>query len=203
MKKILLTTAAVMAISSSAMAAECDFYAKGTLGGIFPSNKTVKISGENKSFKGSFRPDVNLGVGYYAMDNVRLGLDLGYTFGPNYTNTKDIIKTKADCKAFSAILEGFVDVADLSAAKIFLGAGVGLGHLTGKVKGDINAKLKNANNFAYKVGAGVSTEFTQGVIGEFSAEWRDLGDISLKSKDFKDKIRVQGPRIALGIRFNL
>ena len=142
MKKILLTTAAVAAISTSAFAdmMENQFFLRGDVSGVmFSKFKTdgVKI----KSNKVGFGIDV--GAGYYVMDNVRVELVYNQPFSSNFKGSKatgaaipaqaaattvDVdtniaYKHKPTIRALFARVSG--DVVDLGMGKIFLTGGLG------------------------------------------------------------------------------
>jgi opacity protein-like surface antigen len=205
MKKILLTTAAALTIATSTVyAAEDTFYVKGQIGWD-KLDKIQKAKSTNDVFLG-------LGVGYYVMDNVRADLTFDHYVNPTYkiSNTDGDVKFTGKVKAHADTLmvNGFVDLFDVSVAKIFAGAGVGMSMLSGKynVKGSDNttdsAKFKKKNNFAYAVHLGASTEFASGINGELTYSYRNLGKMKAPKKDIKAGT-VKGHHIAAGVRFDI
>ena len=205
MKKILLTTAAVLTLAtSSAYAAEDMFYVKGQVGW----DKLDKIKG----MKSNNNVFLGLGVGYYVMDNVRADLTFDHYVNPTYkiSTTENNVKLTGKVKAHADTLmvNGFVDLFDVSVAKIFAGAGVGMSMLSGKatVNGSdgstTSIKYKKKNNFAYAVHLGASTEFASGVNGELTYSYRNLGKMK-GPKNEKSVGTVKGHHIAAGVRFDI
>ena len=209
MKKILLTTAAALTIATSTVyAAEDTFYVKGQVGW----DKLDKIQ-DAKSTNDVF---LGLGVGYYVMDNVRADLTFDHYVNPTYkiSNTDGDVKFTGKVKAHADTLmvNGFVDLFDVSVAKIFAGAGVGMSMVSGKCTDTYNlpdgttttdsAKFKKKNNFAYAVHLGASTEFASGVNGELTYSYRDLGKMK-GPKNEKSVGTVKGHHIAAGVRFDI
>jgi len=157
MKKILLTTAAVAAISTSAFAAdmmENQFFLRGDVSGVmfskFKTSDADAGSVKIKSNKVGFGIDV--GAGYYVMDNVRVELVYNQPFASNFKGstatgkalvtapalaanptaaqiaantvvTNVSIKHKPTVRALFARVSG--DVIDLGMGKIFLTGGLG------------------------------------------------------------------------------
>ena len=205
MKKILLTTAAALTIATSTVyAAEDTFYVKGQVGWD-KLDKIQKAKSTNDVFLG-------LGVGYYVMDNVRADLTFDHYVNPTYkiSTTENNVKLTRKVKAHADTLmvNGFVDLFDVSVAKIFAGAGVGMSMLSGKatVNGSdgstTSIKYKKKNNFAYAVHLGASTEFASGVNGELTYSYRNLGKMK-GPKNEKSVGTVKGHHIAAGVRFDI
>ncbi len=205
MKKILLTTAAALTIATSTVyAAEDTFYVKGQIGW----DKLAKIQ-KAKSTNDVF---LGLGVGYYVMDNVRADLTFDHYVNPRYkiSNTENNVKftRKVKAHADTLMVNGFVDLFDVSVAKIFAGAGVGMSMLSGKdtVNGSdgstTSMKFKKKNNFAYAVHLGASTEFSSGINGELTYSYRNLGKMK-GPKNEKSAGTVKGNHIAAGVRFDI
>jgi opacity protein-like surface antigen len=232
MKKILLTSAAVLTLAtSSTYAAEGMFYVKGQVGwdklDKLKFNKDVKLKSSNNVFLG-------LGVGYYIMDNVRADLTFDHYVNPNHkgsstmmveddnngiiteVNAKANFKIKSQADTF--MINGFVDLFDVSVAKIFAGAGVGMSMISSKVTGTIPpftlpdgstdsatmdvVKYKKKNNFAYALHLGVSTEFALGVSGELTYSYRDMGKFKTP-KDGPSLGAFKGHHVAAGVRFDI
>ena len=144
MKKILLTTAAVAAISTSAFAdmMENQFYLTGAVDGVMFS----KFKTEGTKIKPKFGFGIDIGAGYYVMDNVRVELVYNRPFvtsmkgtaandaalstaigGTSVINAKSYsnktLKHKPTINALFARVSG--DVVDLGMGKIFLTGGLG------------------------------------------------------------------------------
>jgi len=201
MKKILLTAAAVATLATStAYAAEDIFYVKGQVGW----DKLNKVSGA-KSKSDVF---AGVGVGYYVMDNLRADLTFDHYFNPEHKITRKNVTTKAKSNANTLMVNGFVDLFDVSVAKVFAGAGVGISMVSGKVNtpahtdtnGNAQAansyKHKKKNNFAYALHLGASTEFAPGVNGELTYSFRDVGKA-------KGGAKLKGHHVAVGVRFDI
>jgi opacity protein-like surface antigen len=215
MKKLLLAAATSAAIlSSTAFAAEENtFYLKANAG----ANKMNQVKENKTKLKSKFTPVLDLGVGYYIMDNVRTDLTLGFVFNPEqkktYTNNyggKTTGKSKANITTL--MLNGYVDMFDISIAKIFAGAGVGLSRVKEKQSesystgGSWSASSKTKTNVAYQLTLGASAEVAPGVNAELAYKWMDYG----KSKFKKDKNgytpkgnSFKGHHVVAGIRFDL
>ena len=197
MKKILLAAATVATLASScAYAAEDTFYVKGQVGWD-KLNKVKGLKSKNNVFLG-------LGVGYYVMDNVRADLTWDHYFDPKHKGTIDGEKVKLKSKADTLMVNGFVDLFDVSVAKVFAGAGVGMSMISGKISDeDDSYKIKKKNNFAYAVHLGAATEFAPGVNGELTYSFRDMGKFK-KAKDSNVLFSaLKGHHVAAGVRFDL
>jgi opacity protein-like surface antigen len=192
MKKVLLTAAAVSVLAtSSASAVEDMFYVKANVGW----SKLNKVEGAKS------KNDVHFGVGagYNVMDNARVDLTFDHFVNPTFKATGG--KLKGDINTL--LLNGYFDVFNVDAMKVFVGAGVGLGQVKAKgtdVTGSSSAKKTNTFAFAGYVGTGY--EFTQGVTGELSYSYRDMG----KTKKFGNgakAVHFRGHHVTAGVRFDI
>lgn len=197
MKKILLAAATVATLASScAYAAEDTFYVKGQVGWD-KLNKVKGLKSKNNVFLG-------LGVGYYVMDNVRADLTWDHYFDPKHKGTIDGEKVKLKSKADTLMVNGFVDLFDVSVAKVFAGAGVGMSMISGKISDeDDSYKIKRKNNFAYAVHLGAATEFAPGVNGELTYSFRDMGKFKKNKDSTISAPSLKGHHVAAGVRFDL
>ncbi|BBB56993.1 adhesin [Candidatus Megaera polyxenophila] len=197
MKKILLAAATVATLASScAYAAEDTFYVKGQVGWD-KLNKVKGLKSKNNVFLG-------LGVGYYVMDNVRADLTWDHYFDPKHKGTIDGEKVKLKSKADTLMVNGFVDLFDVSVAKVFAGAGVGMSMISGKISDeDDSYKIKKKNNFAYAVHLGAATEFAPGVNGELTYSFRDMGKFKKNKDSTISASSLKGHHVAAGVRFDL
>ncbi len=208
MKKILLAAATVATLASScAYAAEDTFYVKGQVGWD-KLNKIKSLKSKNNVFLG-------LGVGYYVMDNVRADLTWDHYFDPKHKGTASVkgvnrSNTKLKSKADTLMINGFVDLFDVSVAKVFAGAGIGMSMIKGKVTAPaqgtasaISESTKKKNNFAYAVHLGAATEFAPGVNGELTYSYRDMGKFKKKKDSNFSFSALKGHHIAAGVRFDL
>ena len=208
MKKILLAAATVATLASScAYAAEDTFYLKGQVGWD-KLNKIKGLKSKNNVFLG-------LGVGYYVMDNVRADLTWDHYFDPKHKGTAsvngvNVSNTKLKSKADTLMINGFVDLFDVSVAKVFAGAGIGMSMIKGKVTAPaqdtvpaISESTKKKNNFAYAVHLGAATEFAPGVNGELTYSYRDMGKFKKKKDSNLSFSALKGHHVAAGVRFDL
>lgn len=208
MKKILLAAATVATLASScAYAAEDTFYVKGQVGWD-KLNKIKGLKSKNNVFLG-------LGVGYYVMDNVRADLTWDHYFDPKHKGTTSVdgvsrSNTKLKSKADTIMINGFVDLFDVSVAKVFAGAGIGMSMIKGKVTAPaqgtapaISESTKKKNNFAYAVHLGAATEFAPGVNGELTYSYRDMGKFKKKKDSKLSFSALKGHHVAAGVRFDL
>ena len=199
MKKVLLTAAAVSVLATScAYAMEDMFYVKANVGW----SKLNKVKGAKS------KNDVHFGVsaGCHVMDNARVDLAFDHFVSP--VHKKRTKKLKGDINTL--LLNGYFDVFDVDAMKVFVGAGVGLGQVKTKYSDSSDsdsgtAKQKNTFAFAGYVGAGY--EFTQGATGELSYSYRDMG----KTKKINTKnggtvvsaVHYRGHNVTAGVRFDI
>ena len=212
MKKILLAAATVATLASScAYAAEDTFYVKGQVGWD-KLNKIKGLKSKNNVFLG-------LGVGYYVMDNVRADLTWDHYFDPKHKGTLSIqgvnlSNTKLKSKADTLMINGFVDLFDVSVAKVFAGAGVGMSMIKGKISVPAqtvngvavpaqSSSSKKKNNFAYAVHLGAATEFAPGVNGELTYSYRDMGKFKKNKDNNLSFSALKGHHVAAGVRFDL
>jgi opacity protein-like surface antigen len=193
MKKILLTTAAVAVLAtSSAQAIENDFFIK-VNAGYSKMSKVQSAKSKNDIFFG-------VGAGYYVMDNVRADLTFEHFVNPTFK--KDGKKIKGEVNTL--LLNGFIDLFDISLAKVFVGAGIGGSQVKAKITGDSvaasNGTAKQQYNLAYALYLGSSVEFAPGVTGEVTYSYRAMGKTKQQNKidyDFK------GHNVGAGVRFDL
>ena len=241
MKKLLLTTAAAAILTSaSAYAATGDFYLKANAGWSKLNNLEEKVifqqrlpvNLKNKSENTGF---AGIGIGYNFLDNARVDLTYDHFFDhtlkqsadhpiPNPSDVRRAdahvkIHSKTKLKLDTVLLNFYVDLFDLSAAKIFAGAGAGVSFFSAKIKGKANidvplrpgaphwvynndnlsAKAKNKTDLAYALHLGGSTEFTDCVHGELTYSFRDFGEV----KVLAEKQRLRAHQVAAGIRVDL
>ncbi len=193
MRKILLTAAAVAVLStSSAYAMEDMFYVKANVGW----SKLTKIS----ALKSNNDVFFGVGAGYYVMDNARVDLTFDHFVNP--THKKGNVKLKGD--ANTLLLNGYVDLFDVDAFKVFVGAGVGAGQVKAKKSGEAlavnNGTAKQKTGLAFAGYVGGSYEFTPGVTGELAYSYRDMG----KTKKINGNgFHYRGHHVGAGVRFDI
>jgi len=186
MKKYLVTAIAVSIFAtSSAIAADSNFFVKANAG-LSKLNKTSNLKSDNTSFIGA-------GVGYNIMDNVRADLTFDHFINPSFKAQGS--KIKADINTF--LLNGYIELFDISITKLFVGGGAGIAHVKTKSINSVTTKSKAGNNFSYAAYIGVSTEFAPSFHGELAYSWRDFA----VQKD--NNPRLKGHHVAAGIRFDI
>lgn len=209
MKKIIMTTVAAMAISSTALAdAENTFYIKGALGGQFLSENKL---GDDK-YKSKFAPYLAFGPGYYILDNVRADLTFEYYINPGYKIKKlpaGMSSDKIEANVAALMLSGYVDLFDVSIAKVHAGLGIGLSQVSAKNKyaavggvSDSN-KFKNKTNFAWAATVGLNSELADGVKGEISYSYKDFGKPKKPTGATTNMKSVGGHHVTFGVRFDI
>lgn len=218
MKKILLTAAAISVLAtSSAYAMENKFYVKANVGwSKFNQIKADTIFG---SIKAKSKNDVHVGIGagYNVMDNFRVDLTFDHYVNPTHKWSKSVngatanIKLKSDINTL--LLNGFFDIFEVDAMKIFVGAGIGASQLKGKITGSgtINGvtrsesfKIKREYKFAFAGYVGAGYEFTPGVTGELSYSYRNLGKLGKDGRNSDDNpLEIRGHHVTAGVRFDI
>lgn len=201
MKKILLTTAACAVLAASpAFAAEGDFYV-GLNGGwakmkAFNEANTGKFKSKNDAY-------ISAAVGYSIMDNTRVGLTFDHFFNPQFThNNNGNFSAKYKLDVNSLLVNGYVDLFDVSIMKVFAGAGVGFSRMSAKTSvttlgTTVSSKIKANNYFAYTLRAGVSAEVAPGVYAEGSYGFSDFGKLKTLKK------QIQAHQVGAGVRFEM
>ncbi len=202
MKKLLLVAAATAALSTSVMAEDGAFYLRGDVGANFLTKEKI----DGNKFKGKTATGLDLGVGYYVMENVRGELVYTHLFNPEASHSGDGYKVKSKANINALMVKGLVDVADLSAGKIFVGAGIGASQLEDKATlndaGDITiTKFKKKTNFCFTVGGGVGFEVADGVKADVQYGYTDFG--KAKSVDGVSPLRRKTNAVKAGIRVEI
>jgi opacity protein-like surface antigen len=212
MKKILMLAATTAMLSTTAFAdAENMFYVKANVG----ANWMNKVNTDGIKTKTKAAPIFLLGVGYYAMDNVRADLTIEMISNPvlKGTGTSTTYNTKASVKhkgqVGALMVNGYVDMFDVSVAGIFAGAGVGVARVKTKSSATTDGvtesdSTKNKTNVAYQLTLGAAAEVAPGVKAELAYSWRDYGKTG-KYKTTKDakKIAFRGHNVMAGVKFDL
>ena len=218
MKKLLLTVAAVSVLAtSSAYAMENKFYVKANVGwSKFNQIKADTFLGTIKA-KSNNDVHVGIGAGYNVMDNFRVDLTFDHYVNPTHKWSKSAnggsgsVKLKSDVNTL--LLNGFFDIFEVDAMKIFVGAGIGASQLKGKITGSgtVNGvtrsasfKIKQEYKFAFAGYVGAGYEFTDGVTGELSYSYRNLGKLGKDGKNSDDNpFEIRGHHVTAGVRFDI
>lgn len=193
MKKIILSAiASTCFLASSANAVESDFFVKANIA-YSKLNKVKSIKSKNDIAFG-------IGAGYNYLDNVRLDLTFDHFVNPKFKSKDKTISGNIN----TLLLNGFVDLVDISVAKIFAGVGAGVGQAQAKISGDQNlannGKAKQRYSLAYALYLGTGVEFAPGITAEVAYSYRSLGETKkLNGSD----IKFQGQHLSAGLRFDL
>ena len=193
MKKIILSAiVSTCFLASSVNAVESDFFVKANI--VY--SKLNKV----KSIKSKKDTTFAIGTGYNYLDNVRIDLTFDHFVNPKFKSKDKTISGDIN----TLLLNGFVDLVDISIAKIFAGFGTGAGQAQAKVSGDQdpknNGKAKQRYSLAYALYLGAGAEFAPGITAEVMCSYRSLGE----TKKLNDSdIKFQGKHLSVGLRFDL
>lgn len=219
MKKSILTatTAAALLISTTALAdSQNAYFLKGNIGAGYLRALTDKeTSFKLKSQVGMF---FGAGVGYYLMENVRIDLTLDHYVAPelkksgNVPGATSLVVVRHKAHLDSLMINGLVDLMDVSIIKVFTGVGVGLSHIREHIYKNGSGITENSigsgkkNNIAYAIHLGASTVLNPGINADLTYSWRDFG----KTKSAKNalgaevaKTHYRGHHLAIGFRFDM
>lgn len=210
MKKILLTTAAVAAISTSAFAemgmSEDSFYLRADVLG----SKFNKVSAWGMSHKSKWDVGLDVGAGYRIMDNMRAELVYNYAFNPKMKHSETNFSSRVKINAQSLMVRGLVDLADLGMAKLYAGAGLGWAQVGAKYTeagsaaiAGYSAKAGNKNNLAWSLHAGSGFSVADGVTLDIGYSFRDYGKTKAFNKDNGGKVAVRSHNLSAGVRFDI
>ena len=199
MKKVLLTAAAVSVLTTSSVYAMEDmFYVKANAGW----SKLNKVNAPGAKLKSKNDVHFGVGSGYHVMDNARVDLTFDHFVNPVHKRRAE--KLKGDINTL--LLNGYFDVLNVDAMKVFVGAGLGIGQVKSKHSDSNLGAAKQKNTFAFAGYVGAGYEFTQGVTGELTYSYRDMG----KTEKYKSKnsfsgseAHYRGHHVTAGIVFDI
>ena len=208
MKKILLTTATLATIASSAFAAEhdtpythSDIYMRlDMLGQKFKKTSINSNIYKNKNYSYG----LDLGLGYHITKKIRAEIVYNHNFITRFKN--NLSKGKADTKAI--FVRSMLDVITFEKAQLFIGAGAGFARTGYKLNGR-TYKAKAKNNFAYSFHAGGAIDIAEGVMLETSWGMRNYGATgALTDKESnvtldQSKVKLRSQLVSLGLRFDV
>ena len=188
MKKILLTTAAaLLVIAPSTQATGDGFFAKVNLG-YSQLNKA-------KGLKAKKAMSFGIGAGSYIMDNVRADLTFDHFVKPTFKSNNKKITGEVN----TLLLNGFIDIFDISLINVFVGAGIGGSQVKAKTDGD-NDKAKQKYNAACALYLGSSIEFAPKIHAELAYSYRIMG----KTKSIKNQsVNFKGHNLSAGLRLDI
>ena len=207
MKKIILSAlaASILSVSSFSHAKEDQFYVKGQIGGV----KLDKTQSNSTKLKSSNTGFFGLGIGYYITDSIRGDLTYDYYANPSHKGTTQKNFTlKYKSHASTLMVNGFVDLFEVEAIKIFTGAGVGMSMINAKTtltftnKKTATDKAKTKNNFAYALYLGAAKEFAPSINADITYSYKDMGNFKKSQKGFSLG-GLKGHHVSAGIRFDI
>ncbi len=222
MKKILLTTAALVAFNGSAFAdasshSLLSYMASNSYVGIEAGwhklldykQRYKDINGKKNTINGSHMAILGLRAGFKLDDSTRMDLSYHYFFNAQHdkkikdssSNTEN--KISRDYQIHTLMLNGYYDFADLGMAKLYAGAGIGasiykLKHKeveTGKP--DYKANVPTHAQFTYQLTVGASTELAQGMNLDLAYNWRHINANGITN------IPLKATGITLGLRYDM
>jgi opacity protein-like surface antigen len=219
MKKFLVLAAAASLSASSALANAGDFYVKGTAGYAKFNNEKLKSGGDFVKLKSkSGGATFGIGAGYYITDIIRADLmlehfsNIQHKFSGLYSGNAVNLNLKS--RSTAAMINGYVDFANVGDIKFFAGLGLGMVKTTGKVNYSVKNlasgrvvldrtdKVKTKNSMAYAVHLGATTKVVDNVNVDLAYSWRDLGSIK-NPKIEKSNFPYRGHHVTLGIRYDI
>ena len=207
MKKLLLTSAAVLAVfTSAANAADITPYASVKAVMSFTDGK-IKVDGENENDKvKNFGGDVAVGA---KMGAVRAELAYTYLAKDDKTRKYDDGKDKTEISGQSFMLNGYYDLENPTIFKPYVGAGVGMAKMkyqakyTDFVDPDFNSSESySKNKFAYSLMAGVGAEITKNVTLDIGYRYTDYGSFSKNIEGDKVKFDTKAHQVLAGVRYS-
>lgn len=195
MKKLLLTSAAVLAVfSSAANAADITPYAS-VKAVMSMTNMDHKTEGDSSDFT-NYGADIAIGAKTGAVR-----AELAYAYLAKDNDTSDDIKWKTSAQSF--MLNGYFDIDNPTVFKPYVGAGVGMAKVKTKAS-FINENDEpvsdsiSKNKFAYSLMAGVGAEVAKNVTVDVGYRYTDYGTMS------KDgyKHDTKAHQILAGVRYS-
>lgn len=208
MKKLLLTSAAVLAVfSSAANAADITPYASVKAVMSFTDGKATFTEGDNEKDKlKNFGGDVAVGA---KMDAFRAELAYTYLAKDDKTRRDDSEINKSEISGQSFMLNGYYDIDNPTIFKPYVGAGVGMAKMKYKFKDadvvdptDTETHSFSKNKFAYSLMAGVGAEVTKNITIDVGYRFTDYGSYDKRIEDGKLKFDTKAHQILAGVRYS-
>lgn len=208
MKKLLLTSAAVLAVfSSAANAADITPYASVKAVMSFTDGKATFTEGDNAKDKlKNFGGDVAVGA---KMDAFRAELAYTYLAKDNKTRRDEDGSSKSEISGQSFMLNGYYDIDNPTIFKPYVGAGVGMAKMKYKFKDtypdypeDNETNSFSKNKFAYSLMAGVGAEVTKNITVDVGYRFTDYGSYDKRIEDGKLKFDTKAHQILAGVRYS-
>lgn len=208
MKKLLLTSAAVLAVfSSAANAADITPYASVKAVMSFTDGKATFTEGDNEKDKlKNFGGDVAVGA---KMGAVRAELAYTYLAKDDKTRKDDDGSYKSEISGQSFMLNGYYDIENPTIFKPYVGAGVGMAKMKYRFTDtypaapeDNETNSFSKNKFAYSLMAGVGAEVTKNITIDVGYRFTDYGSYDKRIEDGKLKFDTKAHQILAGVRYS-
>ncbi len=208
MKKLLLTSAAALAVfASAANAADVTPYASVKAVMSFSDGKATFVEGDKETDKlKNLGGDIAVGAKLGA-----LRTELAYTYlaKDDKTRRDDDGSSKSEISGRSFMLNGYYDIENPTVFKSYVGAGVGMAKVEYKFKDtypaapeDNETFTHSKNKFAYSLMAGVGAEVSENVTIDVGYRYTDYGSFSKTVEDGKLKFDTKAHQILAGVRYN-
>ena len=204
MKKILLTSLALMTFVSAAHATEISPYV--SLKGVYAKTtaSNFKSSGLDEddnytSEKDSFSDSTygaRLAFGA-KIDFLRTELELGWNKNLSKTYSDGVYK--GSFKTKTALLNAYYDIFTKGGLTPYVGAGIGLAHLNAKMGEDGGSN----NALAWQVGAGVAYNLTNNLALDIGYRYMDYGHVKYQWSDNtgNTKAKLKTNEVLAGLRY--
>ena len=208
MKKLLLTSAAALAVfTSAANAADITPYASVKAVMSFTDGEVRFAEGDKEKDKlKNFGSDVAVGAKIGA---VRAELAYTYLAKDDKTRRDEDGSYKSEISSQSFMLNGYYDIENPTVFKPYVGAGVGMAKMEYKFKDtypdypEFNETITHSKNkFAYNLMAGVGAEVTKNIIIDVGYRYTDYGSFSKTVDGDKLKFDTKAHQILAGVRYN-
>lgn len=199
MKRMLLLIITMMLVATSHACAAVDmFYIK--FGGGWSKFEGInKLKSEDDGF-------LDVGLGYYVMDDIRVDLAFDHYINPHQKLTAGGGQMQAKYKADTVLFNCYFDAHEFEGIKLFIGLGAGISAIEGKYRVEnnpaLNKSFRKKQNFSYAWYVGADKELANGFYGEVAYSYKDLG--TLKKASASDSSgKLKGHHLGIGLRFSI
>jgi len=223
-QKLLLALAATSAVLSTPAFAEDNSFYLTAGGGLFMGSKltsnyklTTTGANEVKYKKPAVGGEILAGVGYYAMDNLRLeAVYVKPFFGKSKQTVVNGIPAAGSVAAKNKItnvtptvnslqVRAYYDAFEFAdMGKAYVGGGFGWSNMSSKVlcKDDSIGKMKG-NTLAWTVGFGASFDVVEGVKLATEYNYQDFGQAKVKKNTNAPKLSLKGHALLAKVMFSI
>ena len=208
MNKLLLTSAAALAVfTSAANATDITPYASVKAVMSFTDGEAKFAEGDNEKDKvKNFGGDVAVGA---KMGAVRAELAYTYLAKDDKTRRDEDGSYKSEISGQSFMLNGYYDIENPTIFKPYVGAGIGMAKIKYKFKDtypdypeDNKTNSFSKNKFAYSLMAGVGAEVTKNITVDVGYRFTDYGSYNKRIEDGKLKFDTKAHQILAGVRYS-